>query len=66
MVQRFLSSLLSFLRATLRRPLRTLTSGGRTRVEDVFMVVIAEEKMREAVETALRGGSFNPENAEQE
>jgi hypothetical protein len=64
MVQRNLLSYLSSDPAALRRPFRTLTNGGRTRVEDVYIVASAEEEMREAVKTALRRGPFDPENAE--
>jgi hypothetical protein len=50
--------------AALRRPFYTYTNGGRTRVEDVYIVALAEEEMREAVKTALRRGLFDSENAE--
>jgi hypothetical protein len=62
MVQRNLLSCLFSDPAVLRRPFRTNTNGGRTRVEDVYMVASAEEEMRETVKTALRGGPFDSKN----
>jgi hypothetical protein len=64
MVQRNLLSHLSSDPAAPRRPFRIHTNGGRTRVEDVYMVASAEKEMRETVKTALQGGPFDPENAE--
>jgi hypothetical protein len=62
MVQRNLLSHLSSDSAALRRSFHTYINGGRTRVEDVYIVALAEEKMRETVKTALQGGLFNPIN----
>jgi hypothetical protein len=64
MVQQNPLSYLSSNLAALRRPFYTYINGGRTRVEDVYMVASAEEKMREAVKTALRRGPFDSKNAE--
>jgi hypothetical protein len=62
MVQRNLLSYLSSDPAAPRRPFHTHTNGGRTRVEDVYMVALVKEEMREAVKTVLRKGLFNPKN----
>jgi hypothetical protein len=64
MVQRNLLFYLSSDPAVLRRSFHTYINGGRTRVEDIYMVASAEKEMRETVKTALRRGPFNPENAE--
>jgi hypothetical protein len=64
MVQRNLLFYLSSDPAALRRPFHTHTNRGRTRVEDVYIVALAEEEMRETVKTVLQRGPFDPENAE--
>jgi hypothetical protein len=64
MVQRFLSSHLFSLRAAPRCPLRTLTNEGCTQIKDIFMIITAEKKIREAVKTTMWGDSLNAENTE--